>query len=213
MPSQTSSARPGNRRAQQKAATREVILKAARELFEEKGFEPTTIRAVAARAGVGLGTVMSHFPDKEALLTAALLDDWNAFMAQGLADMPPGLDWRGMLLHLCGTFYDYYARRPALSRALLRAMLMNPRLWNGGDLTGKETEAMDLAAAVLAQAQASGEIRAEVDCHEAAAALMALYQFALFEGLTRSEVRASDMRDRLESLSLLVLRGLAPAEK
>ena len=52
----------GTRRAAQKARTRELILESATELFDKLGYDKTTIRAVAKGAGVGLGTVMSHFP-------------------------------------------------------------------------------------------------------------------------------------------------------
>ncbi len=48
-----------------------AILDAARELFAGSGFERTTIRAVAARAGVDPALVMQHFGNKEALFAAA----------------------------------------------------------------------------------------------------------------------------------------------
>lgn len=49
----------------------EEILAAARELFAETGYERTTIRAVAARAGVDPALVMQHYGTKDALFFAA----------------------------------------------------------------------------------------------------------------------------------------------
>lgn len=43
------------------------ILEAARELFAQEGFERTTIRSVASRAGVDPALVMQHFGSKERL--------------------------------------------------------------------------------------------------------------------------------------------------
>jgi AcrR family transcriptional regulator len=58
-------------REQRRRRTEAAILEAARELFAEVGFERTTIRAVAARAGVDPALVMQHFGNKEALFAAS----------------------------------------------------------------------------------------------------------------------------------------------
>ncbi len=50
-----------------KARNRERVLQAAREAFGAHGAE-TQMDDVAARAGVGVGTVYRHFPTKEALM-------------------------------------------------------------------------------------------------------------------------------------------------
>ena len=51
---------------------RQAVLDAARELFSELGFERTTMRAVAARAGVDPALIYHYFGDKDGLLFAAL---------------------------------------------------------------------------------------------------------------------------------------------
>ena len=51
---------------------RQAVLDAARELFAELGFERTTMRAVAARAGVDAALIYHYFGDKDGLLFAAL---------------------------------------------------------------------------------------------------------------------------------------------
>jgi len=48
-------------RAKQKEATRDRILKASFELFEEKGFYETTTSAIAKKAGVSAGSIYAHF--------------------------------------------------------------------------------------------------------------------------------------------------------
>ena len=45
----------------------ELVLRAAREVLAEFGSE-TRVEQIAARAGVGVGTVYRHFPNKEALI-------------------------------------------------------------------------------------------------------------------------------------------------
>ena len=46
------------------------ILRAAREVLSEKGFEATTISEVVARAGVAQGTFYLYFPSKTSLIEA-----------------------------------------------------------------------------------------------------------------------------------------------
>ena len=48
--------------------TRRRILNAARRLFEERGYQRTTTRAIAAKAGVNEVTIFRHFRTKKNLL-------------------------------------------------------------------------------------------------------------------------------------------------
>src|ERR1700756_4195099 len=50
--------------------TRRRIYEAALELFREKGFEQTTMRDIAAQAGVALGGAYYYFSSKEAIVLA-----------------------------------------------------------------------------------------------------------------------------------------------
>jgi AcrR family transcriptional regulator len=59
-------------RAEQAAATRTRILKAARDLFIEHGYPATTLSDVAVAAGVAADTVLHIFGSKKGLLTAVL---------------------------------------------------------------------------------------------------------------------------------------------
>jgi AcrR family transcriptional regulator len=57
---------------------RERIMSSGRELFARDGPE-AQMDEIAARAGVGIGTVYRHFPTKEALLTAMVSDRFQEF--------------------------------------------------------------------------------------------------------------------------------------
>ncbi len=58
--------------------SRAAILDAALQMFSRQGFRGTSIRDVAARAGVSTGSVYHHFRDKEALLSTLLEQFWAA---------------------------------------------------------------------------------------------------------------------------------------
>ena len=55
--------------------TRRAILAAARSTFAARGYERTTIRAVAEQAGVDASMVMRYFQSKEGLFTAVVTMD------------------------------------------------------------------------------------------------------------------------------------------
>lgn len=80
----------GVSRDQRRERTQAAILTAARELFAESGFERTTIRGVAARAGIDPALVMQYYGSKERLFAAAA--QWGkdeTVLAQArLADVP-----------------------------------------------------------------------------------------------------------------------------
>lgn len=56
--------------AQEKDATRRRIVEAASDLFRDGGFEATTTRDLARRAGIATGTLFNYFETKEAVLAA-----------------------------------------------------------------------------------------------------------------------------------------------
>src|SRR5947207_14844678 len=57
--------RPAGRRAQNKAAIRRRIVTAALSLFQTKGFDATTTKAIARKAGIAEGTVFNYSRTKE----------------------------------------------------------------------------------------------------------------------------------------------------
>jgi AcrR family transcriptional regulator len=71
--------------AQTKAATRQRILDAARQLFAANDFDASTTRAIADAAGIATGTLFNYFPSKEAIL-ASLAADAAAAVQQDFED-------------------------------------------------------------------------------------------------------------------------------
>jgi AcrR family transcriptional regulator len=60
-------ARPGRRRGP--TTTREAVLSAARQAFEEHGYAATSLREVARRAGVDASLIVHFYGSKAGLLT------------------------------------------------------------------------------------------------------------------------------------------------
>jgi AcrR family transcriptional regulator len=109
-------------RGERRQQTQERILCAARELFSETGYDRTTIRAVAADAGVDPALVMHYFGSKEELFGAAIrveMEDLVVGPEEELADR---------LLAMLG---DKLEAEPDAQLALLRSMLTHPQAAEG----------------------------------------------------------------------------------
>lgn len=81
---------------------REQVLRAAVEAFAASGFA-VPLDEIAARAGVGPGTVYRHFPTKEALFEAVItarLEDLLADVRRRATEPDPGAAFFGFLARL-----------------------------------------------------------------------------------------------------------------
>jgi AcrR family transcriptional regulator len=95
------------------AATRRALLDAATALFAERGYDRTTVRDIATRAGVNQALLFRYFGSKEALFA-------EATAGHSLRDTEPGLLLAEMLEHLLAPIGS--ERRDQVLTALLRTL-------------------------------------------------------------------------------------------
>ncbi len=86
-------------------ATRRKVFDAALGLFRKRGFDATTMRQVAAAAGMSLGAAYHYFQSKESIVLAyyaSLQDEHEARWRAAIAALPAGAGMRervGVLIH------------------------------------------------------------------------------------------------------------------
>jgi AcrR family transcriptional regulator len=78
-------------RERKKQRTRETIAQAARALFAERGYHPTTLNDIAQAADVSTRTIFSYFASKEDILFSEF-PLMKQGLARALADRPEGED-------------------------------------------------------------------------------------------------------------------------
>jgi AcrR family transcriptional regulator len=71
------------------ARNREALLRAAQELVDHCGTDGVTMDAVAAKAGVGKGTVFRRFDSREGLMAALLDRSETAWQSEVISGPPP----------------------------------------------------------------------------------------------------------------------------
>ena len=126
---------------------REKVLRAARDAFAESGYG-VPLDEIAARAGVGPGTVYRHFPAKEALFQAvvtARIEDLIDDARTRADDANPGDAFFGFLARI--------SEEAAAKRDLPDAIAIP------GSLQDKLYAALDV---LLRRAQQAGAVRADV---------------------------------------------------
>ena len=64
-------------REERSERSRRQVLDAALELFSHRGYRATTVRDIAGEAGVSIGNVYHHFPDKETIFRTLLDEFWR----------------------------------------------------------------------------------------------------------------------------------------
>lgn len=100
------------------ARTRELILTTARAQFAARGFDRSTVRAIAAGAGVSPNLITRYFGGKDGLFTAAT--DLDLHIAEVLPGPREGLG-RRIAGHVVGRWEDHPDDDPVLT--MMRAAM------------------------------------------------------------------------------------------
>ena len=131
------------------------LLSEARTSFAAQGTD-ASLEDVARRAGVGIGTLYRHFPNRQALMNAVFQEALTALLARSRelaeADQPCSalVEWLGAIVTHAGEYRG-------LAHALMSA---------SGDetsaLTSCHVPLRQAGARLLTRAQSSGAVRADV---------------------------------------------------
>lgn len=109
-------------REKKKLETRERIRAAAADLFTRRGYAAATMRQIAKRAHVGLGTLFNYAEDKRDLVFLIFNEELNAVTDVALAAPRPDQPLIDQLLAVFRVHYRWLGSKPALARILLQEL-------------------------------------------------------------------------------------------
>jgi AcrR family transcriptional regulator len=128
---------------------RERVLEAARAAFAEYGHE-AQIDDIAGRAKVGVGTVYRHFPTKEALAEALLVDSFERITAHARQSLEVADPWEALTAVLW-----FGAELLAANRGLTESLAAHPGDWK----SSTETELRAAMAELIRRGEEAGVLR------------------------------------------------------
>ena len=144
----------------------EKVLAAARDAFAEGG-ESTALEEIARRAGVGIGTLYRHFPNRQALLEALYMGEVEELCrsAAGLEDADPWDALSGWFERFIG----YIATKQALGGELLKYLDRDAPLFKAS-----RAALYDAGEPLLTRAQEAGVVRPDVDIADVLSMVMGI---------------------------------------
>jgi AcrR family transcriptional regulator len=134
----------------------EQLLEVARGVFAKQGVD-ASLRDVARKAGVGMGTLYRHFPTREVLLETLLRSDFDALAARARELETSGASDEALVSWLHEIIAFTYENRGVI------ALMMGAIEDLDSALHASCVTLRGAGAALLARAQAEGTARTDLD--------------------------------------------------
>lgn len=209
---------PGRPSAVADPGTRAALLAAARELFVERGYPSTSVRQIAARAGVNPAMIRYYFRDKAGLYETMIRDTIGPAL-QELSDLSEdAAGERDPLRTFVRRYMGILGQNPWLPRLIVSEVLMP-----GGrlrDMFVREIagRAASLLPRILAQQQSAGRVCPRLD---PVATTLSIASFCVFPFLAAPvlgpvlELPGNDQRlqEVIEHTADLLFNGISPSKQ
>jgi AcrR family transcriptional regulator len=161
---------------------RAKVLEAAAEVFAAQGLA-VPIDEVARRAGVGVGTVYRHFPTKEALIEAIVLDRVEALVERA-EELSRSDDPGGAMFTFVSELVQLAVSKKDMTDELARTGVESEQLVAG--VKERLERAFDV---ILQRAQAAGVVRLDVNRTDVTALVMGCCMAASQQGCREATPR------------------------
>lgn len=98
--------------------TRLAVVEAAHQLFVDQGYAATSMRQIAENSGLALGGIYNHFPNKEAIFVAVILDRHPFNQVLPLLIAAPGNTVEEFVRNAAKSMVSELGRRPDFVKLL-----------------------------------------------------------------------------------------------
>ncbi len=200
---------PLSPRQSQKEATRQRVLEAARELFDTQGYQGATVREIARRAEVSVGSVFTTFASKGEILSevmAARLDPLYAEIDRVMPHLRGSTADR--LRTMFAIHFEFEARHVRLFMSHIAAAY-DWTLTEGARPYGRNTRLKDVIVDALIKGQADGDVRHDIELQEVVDLLMSAYAWTYRLVITNG-ADAKAMIAVMDRQIGLIAEGFAP---
>ncbi len=195
-------------RARNKLDKLRRIKEAAEALFVAKGFDDTTMREIAVRAEVGLGTIFLYAKNKRDLLFLTINESLERVTQRAESTIDPKSPLVENLLSVAKLHYEFFGAQPALSRLVLREMVFYDSGAQAMPFQKTRERLIHLFGHIVDLAAASGEVAPQEDALFVGWTLFCLFQVELRRWLARDTAHVRTGMRQLERAFELLVRGL-----
>jgi TetR/AcrR family transcriptional regulator, fatty acid metabolism regulator protein len=145
------------------ADRRKQILKAAVEVFAERGFHRTRVSDIAKRAGVAYGLIYHYFESKDEVLNSLFEENWAVFL-KVLADLEANRDMAAIdkLQAIAVLLIDALRVTPKIIQVIIQEISRSDRFVQEKKISAFQ-DAFAAVHRILIAGQASGEVKASLD--------------------------------------------------
>ena len=210
MPATAALPSPLGQRERNKLDKLRRIKDAARELFVAKGFDDTTTREIALRAGVGIGTIFVYAENKRDLLFLIANEELEKVTERAEVSVQASASLMQNLLGVAGLHYAFFARQPALSRLVLREMVFYETGAQAGRFQRTRERLITLFGHSVEVALAQKAVSSREPPQFVGWTIFAVFQVELRRWLSMDEPDLATGLKALERALKLVITGLAP---
>jgi AcrR family transcriptional regulator len=127
---------------------RAAVLQAARDLFAAQGYRATTTQQIAERADISETLIFYHFPSKQTLFVAAVVDPVSSVLSETVGAWnehhPRQMSFDELVGQWVQRVYDRIADQRDLLRPLLAVAMLEPEVLAGIDIVGSIEEPLRL---------------------------------------------------------------------
>jgi AcrR family transcriptional regulator len=189
------------------------IKEAARELFVAKGFDDTTTREIAVRAGVGLGTIFVYAENKRDLLFLIVNEELEAVTAEAEAAIDLDASFLDNVRRVADSHYAFFGRQAALSRLVLREMAFYDSGAQAGRFQKTRERVINLFGKIVELAIERGSLSSAETPQFIGWTIFCIFQVEMRRWLSHDD---PDLRSGLDALAralTLFATGLKPNAK
>lgn len=187
-------------------AVKDRIFHAAMELFEQQGYENTSVEQITRRAGVSKGTFFTHFPSKDAVFSAIgriFAEYFQEIVENGLREKHSMQRILRDSIHMAAAWCE--ENKPMIGQVV--ASGMHPPS-AGSRSTGNRVAMVGLLGRVLRAGQEQGEVRRDISVEDVSVMLTGLYFTVMLDWIHDGGVWS--MEDKLVRYFELLSRGIRP---
>jgi AcrR family transcriptional regulator len=192
-------------REDEREVRKQLIIKAAKELFEEKSFHEIGMRDIAVKAGVSAASIYRYFPSRDDLFVEALIQDINEIEQRFQRRLKHGDTIEDITLAVVDYMIDNEATFQMMCHFMVRGEL-NPQALK--KFNGVQRYFLNMFDNVVKSSEGSGKLRLNTQAFFASLAGIVL-TFRNYPGRT-----AEEKRKAIHKLALIIMRqGVEALEK